>query len=145
MIVWSISGHGGEEEMLDGAPGSGDAWYGCRDAKLSVCVPENPVVFLFFVFFPPLDHLQSNQRHQASPGFGYECTASRGRNVFNFKSDNDASPCFIPCFFELLQPPLASINELNGGAVINLAFWGRIAGGQDARPGQFNVAEIIQQ
>lgn len=47
VIVWSISGRGGEEEILDGAPGLGDARYGCCDAELSVRVPANPVTFLF--------------------------------------------------------------------------------------------------
>lgn len=93
VIVWNISGHGGEEETLDGAPSLGDVWYGCRDAKLSLCVCQKTQLFSFY--FPPLDHLQSNQRHQAPLGFGYECMASCGRNVFNFKSNNDASPWFF--------------------------------------------------
>lgn len=80
----------------------------------SVYVCQKPHLFLFS--FPPLDHLQSSQRHQAPPGFGYEHTASHGRNVFNFESDNDASQCLIPWFSELLQLPLASVNELNGGS-----------------------------
>lgn len=52
VIIWSISGHGGEEDILNVASGSGDVQYGCRDAKLCVCVPENPVVFFSFYFSP---------------------------------------------------------------------------------------------
>lgn len=67
MIVYSIPSLWGEEKILGAAPGSRDAWYGFRDAKLSMCVPENPVVVL--LFFSLLDDLQSHQRHQAAPGF----------------------------------------------------------------------------
>lgn len=89
--------------------GRGDAPRCCRlggragtDAAApgSRCLCQETQPLPFSAYFPPasLDRLQSNQRRRAPPGFGYERTASRGRNVFNFKSDNDASPCFIPCF-----------------------------------------------
>lgn len=51
VIVWSISGRGGEEEILDGAPGSGDARYGCCDAKFCACASK-PSHFSFLLIFP---------------------------------------------------------------------------------------------
>lgn len=51
VIVWSIPSLWGEEEILGAAPGSRDAWCRFWNAKLSTCVPENPVVVLLF-FLP---------------------------------------------------------------------------------------------
>lgn len=53
MALCGASQTKGEEDTLDGAAGSGDAWYGCQDVKLCVCTcARNPTCFSFH--FPPL-------------------------------------------------------------------------------------------
>jgi len=71
-IVRSVSGPGGEEELLD--------------AELAVCVPGNPLALLFSLFSPSSSRSFAKQRHGAPPGFGYGRTASRRRSRFDFNS-----------------------------------------------------------